>query len=726
MQQVLQSLSNGSTEVVQAPCPRVGSASLLIATTTSLISAGTERMLVDFGKAGLIGKARRQPDKVRQVLDKAKTDGLLTTMDAVRHKMDEPMPLGYCNVGRVLETGADVPGFEPGDRVVSNGAHAECVSVPKNLCCRIPDGVSDEHATFAVLGAIGLQGVRLAAPTLGETFVVSGLGLVGLLTVQMLRANGCRVLGMDFDPDRLRLAASFGAEVVDLRSQDPLEVADAFSRGRGVDGVLIAAATDSNDPVQHAAKMCRKRGRIVLVGVAGLQLSRQDFFEKEITFQVSCSYGPGRYDAAYEEAGHDYPEGFVRWTAQRNFEAVLDMMDGGQLDVDPLISHRFELSDAPQAYQLISDKKPSIGVLLTYPQSQASNLRNATVRVHADTAEADDSARQGGTAPRVAFLGAGNFARQVLIPAFAATNARLDLVNARGGLSALLAAKKNQIAEATSDTNRIWQDQTIDTVAITTRHDSHAGFVCEALRRGKHVFVEKPLAIGADELAEVVRTYQAIAAPQRPVLTVGFNRRFSPHVTKMKQLLQTTQQPLSMVFTVNAGVLPPDHWLCDPQVGGGRIIGEACHFLDTLRFLCGHPVVDVQVQSLAPGGRRDEGCSNINLTYADGSTGTVHYLSNGHKRFAKERLEVFVGGRVLQLDNFRVLQGFGFNKFRRMRLWRQDKGHQAEVAAFVTAIESGGELPIPFAELEETSRVAIDIASQIRGVPFESRKNLAA
>src|ERR1700719_1450906 len=369
MKQILQDLREGITQLAEVPAPRAGSGQLLIHTTASLVSAGTERMLLEFGKANWVDKVRQQPDKVRMVLDKVRADGLAVTLEAVRSKLDRPLAPGYCNVGRVAEFGLGVEGFAVGDRVVSNGKHAELVCVPKNLCARIPDSVSDESAAFAVLAAIGLQGIRLAKPTLGECVAVTGLGLIGLLTVQMLRAQGCRVLGLDLDPGRLILARQFGAELVvnSGKGADVLAAAQTFSRGRGVDAVIVTASTKSNEPVNQAAKMCRTRGRIVLVGVTGLELSRADFYEKELSFQVSCSYGPGRYDPAYEEGGQDYPVGFVRWTEQRNFEAALDLMASGQLDVAPLITHRFPLERASDAYALLTSGEPSLGILLEYP-----------------------------------------------------------------------------------------------------------------------------------------------------------------------------------------------------------------------------------------------------------------------------------------------------------------------------------------------------------------------
>jgi predicted dehydrogenase/threonine dehydrogenase-like Zn-dependent dehydrogenase len=702
MKQVIQSHKTGITEVADVPRPSVAPGHVLIGTTRTLISAGTERMVVEFGRAGWVAKARQQPDKVRMVLDKVRTDGLQPTIAAVMNKLDQPLALGNSNVGRVLEVSPGVRAFEPGDRVVSNGSHAEFVSVPMNLCARVPDVVSDDEAAFTVIGAIALQGIRLVQPTLGECVAVTGLGLIGLITVQLLRAHGCRVLGLDYDAAKLALARKLGAEVVNLGAgEDPLGAAERFSRGRGMDAVVITASTSSSEPVHQAAVMCRQRGRIVLVGVTGLELSRADFYKKELTFQVSCSYGPGRYDPDYEEAGHDYPAGFVRWTEQRNFEAVLDMMASGSLDVKPLISHRFAIADAACAYELICGTEPSLGILLEYsPDSAAAaalELRTVTLQpLKAPQARTPQVS--------VAFFGAGNYATAVLIPAFKLAGARLRTAVSNGGVSGLHAARKFGFEQTTTDANSVLSDDSVNTVAITTRHDSHARLVCDALKAGKHVFVEKPLALRLEDLPEIESAYRQ----GRSQLMIGFNRRFAPHVRKMKELLRAVATPKTMVMTVNAGAIPPDHWTQDPRKGGGRIVGEACHFIDLLRFLAGAPIVEWQRMDM------DVACrdtATILLKFADGSTGTVHYFANGSKSFPKERLEIFAAGRVLQLDNYRVLRGFGWPGFTRMKLWRQDKGQQACAAAFVQALNDGGAAPIPLEEILEVSRVAIEIAN---------------
>jgi predicted dehydrogenase/threonine dehydrogenase-like Zn-dependent dehydrogenase len=702
MKQILQSLKTGATEVAEIPVPRVKRGQLLIQTSHTLVSAGTERMLVDFGKAGWIEKARQQPDKARMVLDKIKTDGLQPTIEAVFNKLDQPLPLGYCNVGRVVKVGSVGTGFAEGDRVTSNGKHAEVVSAPFNLCAKVPDPVSDEEAAFTVLGAVALQGIRLVQPTLGETVVVTGLGLIGLLTVQLLRAHGCRVLGLDFDKQRLDLAREFGAEVVDLSAgQDPVKTAELYSRGRGVDAVIVTATTKSSEPMHQAALMCRKRGRIVLVGVTGLELSRDDFFKKELTLQVSASYGPGRYDPNYEEKGHDYPVGFVRWTEQRNFEAVLDMMADGRLNVRPLISHRFAIGEAGKAYDLVGGTEPSLGVLLVYPGLE---IMPAASTVNLKGAGATSSAGKVGKTT-VSFIGSGNYATAVLIPAFKKAGAHLSSVASSTGVSGLHACRKYGFDETTTDTSRIFSDETINTVAITTQHDSHASFVLKALRSGKHVFVEKPLCLTLPELVEIESAYKD--AGDRQIVMVGFNRRFAPQVQKVKELLNGVSGPKAFIMTVNAGNIPADHWTHDQELGGGRIVGEACHFVDLLRFLAGVPLTSWQRVGMdSP----THDTVSLQLGFADGSIGTVHYYSNGSKAFPKERLEVFIAGRVLQLDNYRKLTGYGWPGFSKMNLWRQDKGHGACAKAFLDAVGGYVTAPIPFDEILEVSRVSIELA----------------
>ena len=703
MKIILQNLSSGKSELLEAPAPQARLGELLIDTRCSLISSGTERMLVDFGKSGMLGKALAHPDKVHQVLEKAKTDGVLSTLDAVRSKLAQPIPLGYCNVGVVRESRAD--DFDEGDRVVSNGPHADVVSVPRNLCAKIPDTVSDEAASFTVVAAIGLQGIRLAQPTLGEAFVVTGVGLIGLLTVQLLRAQGCRVLAIDFDEAKLEVARFFGAETCNPDAgEDPVSAGLAFSRGAGVDGVIITASTKSSDPVTQAAQMSRKRGRIILVGVTGLELKRADFYEKELTFQVSCSYGPGRYDPMYEDRGQDYPIGFVRWTEQRNFVAVLDLMASGQLDVTRLITLRQPFEEAPSAYHKLTNDKSALGILLTYGHAvESRHIRTVSL-------PSEDIEPKGKTV--MGFVGAGNYASRMLIPAFKSAGATLHTIASAGGTNGLVQGSRSGFAYATSDFDALLSTDAINTVAIVTRHNSHADFTIKALNARKHVFVEKPLALTLEELQEV----QAAHAESSCHLMVGFNRRFSPLVRTMKRLLTTISEPKSFVMVMNAGAIPSDHWTQDKLIGGGRIIGEACHYIDLMRHLAGAPIISVQALGMG----RDESVqitedkATILLGFNDGSFGAIHYLANGGSSFPKERIEVFAAGRTLQLDNFVKLKGFNWPGFKKQSLWRQDKGQNACAAAFLKSIETSSPPPIPTDELFDVARISIEAAGLIR------------
>jgi len=710
VRQILQNLKHGETALVDVPCPGVRAGHLLIRTRASLLSVGTERMLVEFGRASLIGKVRQQPDKVKQVLDKVRSDGLLPTLEAVQAKLDTEMPLGYCNAGVVEAVGKGVTDFAVGDRVASNGAHAEVVVVPHRLCARIPDPVSDEQAAFTVLASIALQGIRLAKPTLGENVVVVGLGLIGLLTVQMLKAAGCRVLGVDLDAGRCETARSFGVEAVcPSEGGDPVAAALSLSSGHGVDAVLLTAATSSSEPVHQAAHMCRQRGRIVLVGVTGLELNRADFYEKELSFQVSCSYGPGRYDSEYEQHGHDYPYGLVRWTEQRNFEAVLQMLAGGQLRVADLISHRYSIDEAVDLYRRLGEGEQILGALITYPEVEAGSRSALLSRIK----ERTDLPARSETAGSISVIGAGNFSSRVMLPNLSKTGVQLRTIVSSGGVSAAKMADKFKFERSSSDVADVFDDGAVDAVVLTTRHDSHASLAARALRGGKAVFVEKPLAVTDEQLEEVVTAWEEAASP---LLMVGFNRRFAPQIQRLKELLDGVSEPSSFVMTVNAGIIPPDSWVHDPQVGGGRIVGEGCHFIDLLRFLAGSSITSCQVASLGRTGGLQicEDKTSITLVFANGSVGTVHYLGNGSKAFPKERLEVFTSGRILQLNDFRSMQAWSWPGFRKMNLRRQDKGHAAAIEAFVDAVRTGGEPPIAFDELVEVSRVSIVAADLAR------------
>lgn len=701
MRQILQNLRSGELELAEVPAPGAGRGMVLIQTRASVISPGTERMLVEFSQANLLGKARQQPDRVRQVLDKMRTDGLLPTLEAVFRKLDEPLPLGYSNAGVVLEVGSGVTDLRPGDRVLSNGPHAEIVAVPRNLCARIPEGVSDEDAAFGVLGSVALQGIRLAEPTLGETFVVFGMGLLGLLTVQLLRASGCHVIAADPKPERLLLAEQLGAQIVDVaRGADPVTAARAATGGAGADGVLITASADTHEIVHEAAVACRKRGRIILVGVVGLNLRRADFFEKELRFQVSCSYGPGRYDESYEQGGQDYPQGFVRWTEQRNFEAVLGAMADGSLDVAPLVSNRLAFDAALAAYEAVQGD--ALGVVLEYAERIAPEN---TIQVRSVTPATAGELRVG-------VIGAGSFATGVILPALAKTQARLAWVATKTNAAAARhAAQRFGIDRATTDYSEILSDPDVDCVFILVRHNQHARMAAEALAAGKHVFVEKPLALGETELEELAK---ALAAAPEKQLMVGFNRRFSPHARKVAELVAARSEPLAMTMTVNGGAIPPDSWLHDPAVGGGRVIGEGCHFLDLLSFVAGSPIAKISAVQMGANAAQPDDKISVSIGFADGSVGTLDYFSNGTARYPKETLTVFSEGRVVRLDNFRRTTGYGFRGFKRFRTFRQDKGHKVEVEEFIARVRAGGAALIPFDQLENVTRASFAAVASAR------------
>lgn len=692
MKQVLQDLRSGSIVLEDVPVPSAGPNDVIIRTHCSLISAGTERMVNSFANASYLQKARQQPDRVREVLQKARTDGMATTVEAVQNKLDERVALGYCNAGEVIAVGAEASRFAVGDRVISNGPHAQVVRVSQNLVAKIPDGVHYEHASYTVAAAIGLQGVRLIQPTLGERVAVFGLGLVGLLAVQVLRANGCRVIGFDFAADRVEIARTFGAEAHDLSSGlDPVAAANVFTGNVGIDAVLVTASTSSNELMHQAAEMSRQRGRIVLTGVVGLDLKRNDFYEKELEFSVSCSYGPGRYDSSYEQDGIDYPIGYVRWTEQRNFEAVLDLLADRALDVAPLTTRVVPFSEAAEAYQALGEAN-DIGIVLKYEVDTppAEFLAERTVRIV-------ESSKSGSLSATVGVIGAGAFANGVLLPGLSAANARIKSISSSGGTSGSAAARRFDIETSTTDNGVLFGDPEIDAVVISTRHDTHARLVVAALEADKDVFVEKPLAIDQEGLDRVIVAFESATnrRGQSPLLMVGFNRRFAPTTQQLRDSLASRSGPAAVTFMGNTGAIPASHWTQDPAIGGGRIVGEGCHYIDYVMHLVGSPIVAVSAIA-APSETLD--IASISLSFEDGSIGTVQYLANGSKALAKERCEVFFDGRVLQLDNFRSVKGHGVKMTRKVGE-RQRKGHPEQFAAFVAALRGDRHSPIPFSEL---------------------------
>ena len=690
MKQIIQNIKKGDTVLEEVPVPKVSSGSVLIKTTRSLVSLGTERMLVDFGKANFIDKARQQPDKVKLVLNKVKTDGLKTTIDAVLNKLGQPLPLGYCNVGEVVDVGNGVSEFNIGDRVASNGNHAEFVCVPKNLVVRIPENVTDDEATFTVIGAIGLQGIRLLKPTFGETIVVIGLGLIGLITAELLLANGCNVIGFDFDSKKVAIAKEKGVIAINsAEGTDQVKFVENYTNGVGADGVIITASNKSNEIISQSANMCRKRGRIVLVGVIGLNISRADFFKKEINFQVSCSYGPGRYDENYEQKGQDYPIGHVRWTEKRNFEAVLNAISKKMLNVKPLITERVPLNDYNSIYGNINNPNSIASILIYDNDPDQKSVVNIT--------EKSFEGQRG----VLGIVGAGNFTSSVILPNLKKISANIKYIASSRGLTSTIMAKKYGISNSTSDYQEILKDTDIDLLLITTRHNMHAVMVLEAIRAGKSVFVEKPLAIKETEMEEIIATYKE----SNVNVSVGFNRRFAPLAEKMKSLLGSNETPINIVATMNAGAIPADFWVHDMEIGGGRIIGEACHYIDLCTYLSGSKVVSVCMNALGVNPQENTDNASILLKYKNGSNAVINYFSNGSKSYAKERLEVFSQQRTLVMDNWRKLVGYGFKGFSKVRS-RQDKGHLNQFEALLKQQKNGGKPIIPFDEIVNTTRAS--------------------
>lgn len=723
MKQLLQSVLNGEAMVVDVPAPGVGHTEILVRVGASLVSAGTERMVVEFAEKNILQKAMARPDLVRQVLNKARREGILSTIDSVRTRLDSEMALGYSNSGEVIEVGEGVSEFKVGDRVACAGGgfatHAEIVRIPRNLAARIPPvrsgsraEIEFEEAAFTTVGSIGLQGLRLAQLQLGESVAVIGLGLIGLLVVQLARAAGCKVVGMDIDEERCRLARQLGCDDAASSREQMLEAVTILTQGKGADAVLITAGTSSNAPVELAGEVARDCGRVIAVGAVGLQLPRKAYYEKELSVYVSRSYGPGRYDPDYEEKGRDYPIGYVRWTENRNMQAFLQLMADGSLNVRDLITHRFPIEHADKGYELISGKTGErfVGVVITYPSAPSRarriELRPAPVVLGA-----------GAPTVTVGMLGAGNFATATLLPVLKDTP-KLELVglSTASGATARGAATRFGFRYCASDEHELLRDPAINTIIVATRHHLHAKQVIAALQAGKHVFCEKPLCLTEDELGEVGEAYQqAQSSRSRPMLMVGFNRRFAPLALQLREFFRASGEPLVMNYRVNAGFLPLAHWTQDPEQGGGRILGEVCHFVDFLGWLCASHIASVHAFALPNRGQfRDD---NLVATFAfkDGSIGTVTYVANGDKSFPKEHVEVFSGGAVGVLDDFRTLtlvRG-GRSKTVQSRL-RQDKGHRGEWAAFATSIESGGPPAIPFSDLTNVTATCFEIVRSLR------------
>ncbi len=707
MKQVVQEMRSGETRVIEVPVPEAGPGTALVRTAASVVSAGTERMLVEFASKSLIGKARSRPDLVRQTLDKVRREGLLTTLEAVENRLDQPLPLGYSSAGTIVAVGDGLQGFKIGDRVACAGGgsavHAEYAVVPQNLMAHVPESVGFDQAAFSTLGAIALHGLRLAEPQVGEHVAVIGLGLLGLLAAALSKASGCTAFGVDLDPDRVERARQMGFPA-GLRP-DAVEHAASITHGRGFDIVLVCADASSSDPVDLAGALARDRGRVVVIGNVGLEIPRRTYYEKELSLRVSRSYGPGRYDPLYEQAGIDYPIGFVRWTEGRNLQAFVDLLAGGQVDVRPLITHRYPIERAVEAYEIVTGRRtePFLGLVLTYPDHPAEIASRLELRAIDSHPEA---------AVRLGVLGAGSFATGVLLPALkrVAGVERVGIAS-RGGLSAVSAGRRFGFRYAAASEQEILADPGVNTVAILTRHAEHARQVQAALQAGKHVFCEKPLALRREDLAAIDAALKASGR----LLTVGYNRRFAPLAVSMRAFLRETDAPLAIHVRVNAGPLPASHWLHDPEQGGGRLLGEACHFFDFLIFLVGAPPLRVTAAGLPGAGPAHEENAVMCLEFPDGSVGTVAYLACGDRSLPKERIEAFGGGRVAVLDDFRRLETYQSGRRQVQRSWlRQDKGHQAEWEAFAAAIRAGGPPPIPYDQLMAASLSALAAVDALR------------
>ena len=719
MKQLLQNIKTGKSTIEEVPVPTPREGQALVKVEASLVSAGTERMVVEFAEKSLVRKARSRPDLVKQVIDKARREGVAGTVQAVFNRLDQPMALGYSSAGTIVALGKNtiapsmgVQGFKVGQRVACAGGgfavHAEYNVVPRNLLTPLPKNVDFETAAFTTLGAIAMHGFRLGEPQIGETVAVIGLGLLGLLTAQIASAAGCNVLGIDIDPKRIALASSFGLQAV--RREKAVDSSAAFTANRGFDVILICADTSSNDPIELAGVIARDRARVVATGAVGLSIPRKVYYEKEISFINSRSYGPGRYDVNYEENGQDYPLGYVRWTEGRNFEAVVDLMAKGKLNVKPLITHRFPIEKGTQAYDVITGKKKEnfLGVLLTYPEGTIKEERKITFP---SIPSGHNIVNRKSSVVNLGVLGAGLFANSVLLPAIKkAGDIELIGIASAGGLHAQHAGKKFGFHYAASSDDEILNDPNINTVAILTRHDSHAELVVKALKAGKHVFVEKPLAINSVQLLAISRQ---LRANSQSLLTVGFNRRFAPLAQSLQSSIVNRKPAMHVHYRINAGPIPLNHWTQDPEIGGGRIVGEACHFIDFLTFLVGAPPVSVTAHALPDNGKYREDNISMTFTFSDGSLGVVDYLANGDKSFPKERVEVFCGGKIAVLDDFVSLQMIEDGR-KKEEKGSQDKGWVNEWKAFAKSIREGGEPPIPYEQLIGVTKATFAAVESIR------------
>ena len=707
MKQLIQSYKTGELGVYEVPAPICGENGVLVRTITSLVSAGTEKMIVDLAKKSLVGKAKARPDLVKQVVNKMKQEGVKNTLEKVFTKLDTPIPLGYSCVGEVVKVGAKVTGISVGDRVACGGAgyanHSEINYVPRNLFVKVPKNVSDADASFVTVGSIALQGIRQTNPTLGEKVVVMGLGLLGQITVQLLKANGCKVLGTDFDPRKLELAKKLGADEV-CSPDEVIDKAKLFTNGNGADAVVIAASTSSSQPIADAGEISRIKGRVIVVGLVGMDIPRTEYYKKELELKLSMAYGPGRYDPKYEEQGIDYPFAHVRWTEGRNFEAFLDLVDEGKITPSEMVTHEYEFENALTAYDLLEEKikEDYLGILLNYKEEYS--LKSELVKISDATIKSNEL--------NIGLIGAGNFTKSVIIPNLKKIkNANLVGLCTATGVSAHSTGNKHNFKYITTDYQELLKNNDINTVFITTRHNDHGQKVLTSLKADKNVFVEKPLAIHESELEEIKDFYAN--TDKKPVLQVGYNRRFAPLVQAMKK--EAGDLPMSINYRVNAGVIPKDVWVQDPAVGGGRIIGEACHFIDTCTFLIGSLPESVFASCVTKPDQSipDEDNVSITIKYQNGSTAVINYYAFGNNQLPKEYIELFAPDLAMTMDNFRELEIFKGGKSTKSKNANQDKGFKGEFAALKTAVEKG-ELAISFNEMYSTSKLTFAILRSLK------------
>ncbi len=706
MKKIFQNIKNGETILEDVPVPSNQSNNLLISSSLSLISPGTEKMLTEFGSQSWLTRIRKNPDRVAQVLSKIKTDGILPTIESVNSKLNIPIELGYCNVGEVVDIGMNVRGFKIGDRVISNGSHADFNSVSKNLVAKVPDNVNNQTAVFTVLAAVGLQGIRLANLTIGEKVIVIGLGVIGLLTTQILISHGCEVLCIDINDEKLDIARKYGAKVYNSKKLEFLgEVADEFTDGVGADAVIITSSSNDNSIIHNAAKISRKRGRIILVGVTGLKLNRDDFYEKELSFQVSCSYGPGRYDDSYEVNGNDYPIGYVRWTEKRNFEFVLELMSKGKLKVDELISSKYSFNEAIKAYSELNKQSNLLGIIFDYgnTKKEINSVIQLPSKINRKSSNQNNKTIIG-------IIGSGNFTSKVILPNLSKIkDIRLRTIASNTGSSSTHSAKKYSFEINTTDTNEIIDDKQINTIFICSRHNTHSEFVIKSLERNKNIFVEKPLALSLEELENIKKAYSKSSS----ILFVDFNRRFSSLAIKARNLLANNKLPKAINFNINSGEIDKKNWVQDINIGGGRIIGEVCHFIDFLFYLTQSEVSNWNVINMD---NDTNDTVSISLKFKDGSIGNINYFSNGNNKYPKENIEVFSGNKVLKLENFLKLKGYGWSRFKSKKLWSQDKGHAKAIRDFISSTQNEGCSSVSFEEIYNVSKLSIEISNKILGI----------